>query len=375
MTDTAEQLPQAKRGWWLRPSFVVCVVLPTLIAALWFGVFASDVYVAESRFIVRGQDRATPTALGLLLNNAALNHGTPESSAAQSYLLSRDALGALNHDHAFAHAFARPGIARLDRFDPFGLTGSFEDLYAYYQQHVRVDTDTAVGITVLTVRAYTAADAHRFNAQLLQLAETTVNHIGERAHRDLITSSEREVIAARDAARDAGAALARFRNTAGVVDPEKQAPIQYALVSRLQDELIEARSDRRQLIAIAPQSTQIAAIDARISEIEARIAEQSGLAAGNRSKSLAAAGEVFQRLSLETEFANKRLAAAQAALESAQADAARKSSYVERIVEPGLPDRAMEPRRARAIGTTLIFSLIVWGVVTMLIAGIREHGS
>ena len=363
------------KAWFLAPLFLLCVVLPTLIAVLYFGVLASDVFVSESRFIVRGQDKATPTALGLLLNNAALNHGTPESTAAQSYLLSRDALGALNHGDAFARAYSRPTISRLDRFDGLGLGDGFEDLYKYYDGHVRVDTDSAVGITVLTVRAYSAVDAHAINEHLLQLAETTVNHMSARARGDLITSAGQEVYDAKATARAAGAALARYRNTVGVIDPEKQAPIQYELVSKLQDELIEARSDRRQLLVVAPQSAQIAALDARISEIEQRIAEQSGLAAGNRKKSLAAASEEYGRLTLDTDFAAKRLAAALASLETAENEAQHQSSYVERIVEPNFPDKAIEPRRARGIVTTLVFSLIVWGVATMLIAGIKEHGA
>ena len=363
------------KAWFLAPLFLLCVVLPTLIAVLYFGVLASDVFVSESRFIVRGQDKATPTALGLLLNNAVLNHGTPESTAAQSYLLSRDALGALNHGDAFARAYSRPTISRLDRFDGLGLGDGFEDLYKYYDGHVRVDTDSAVGITVLTVRAYSAVDAHAINEHLLQLAETTVNHMSARARGDLITSAGQEVYDAKATARAAGAALARYRNTVGVIDPEKQAPIQYELVSKLQDELIEARSDRRQLLVVAPQSAQIAALDARISEIEQRIAEQSGLAAGNRKKSLAAASEEYGRLTLDTDFAAKRLAAALASLETAENEAQHQSSYVERIVEPNFPDKAIEPRRARGIVTTLVFSLIVWGVATMLIAGIKEHGA
>jgi capsular polysaccharide transport system permease protein len=181
MTDTSAQTHGPTQVWWLRPLFLICVALPTLIATLYFGVLASDVYLSESRFIVRGQDKASPTALGLLLNNAALSHGTPESSAAQSYLLSRDALGALNRGNAYARAYANPAISRFDRFDGLGFVGSFEDLYKYYEGHVRVDTDSTAGITVLTVRAYSATDALAINEHLLRLAETTVNRMSERA--------------------------------------------------------------------------------------------------------------------------------------------------------------------------------------------------
>ena len=81
----------------------------------------------------------------------------------------------------------------------------------------------------------------------------------------------------------------------------------------------------------------------------------------------------FQRLTLENEFAAKQLAAALASLEEAQNEARRKQAYVERIVQPNLPDAPMEPRRMRGILATLILSLLAYGILRMLLAGVREH--
>lgn len=361
------------RQWWQSRLFHACVVAPTLAAALWYGIFASDVYVSESRFVVRGPDRVPQGALGALLDGAAAARTTGEGYAAESYLTSRDALAALNAGGAYARAHAGTGLSQLDRFDPWHMAGSFEDLYRYYRAHVAVDSDATTGIVVLSVRSFSANNAQAFNARLLALAEASVNRMSARRRQDRIATALAEVAEARDAAREAGAALARYRNRAGVLDPEKQAPIQYELVARLQDELIEARSDRRQLASVAPQSPQLAALDARIGEVAHRLAEQQGLAAGNAHSSLAARGEVYARLALDADFAARRLSAALGALQTAEADAQAQSSYVERVVEPGRPDRAIEPQRVRAVLTTLIAALIVWGCAAMLIAGVREH--
>jgi len=37
------------------------------------------------------------------------------------------------------------------------------------------------------------------------------------------------------------------------------------------------------------------------------------------------------------------------------------------------PDKAMEPKRLRSVFTVFVFSLIVWGVVTLIVAAVREH--
>jgi capsular polysaccharide transport system permease protein len=62
-----------------------------------------------------------------------------------------------------------------------------------------------------------------------------------------------------------------------------------------------------------------------------------------------------------------------AELQSARSDAVRQQLYLERLVQPGLPDKAMEPRRIRSIFTVLAIGLIAWGVVSLILASVREH--
>ena len=61
---------------------------------------------------------------------------------------------------------------------------------------------------------------------------------------------EREAREAEFEARRASQALAAFRNTQGIVDPERQATVQLQLVSKLQDELIGARLQLQQIQAL-----------------------------------------------------------------------------------------------------------------------------
>jgi capsular polysaccharide transport system permease protein len=99
--------------------------------------------------------------------------------------------------------------------------------------------------------------------------------------------------------------------------------------------------------------------------------ENNKVAGGERS--LANKAAEYQRLQLERDFADKQLASTMATLEQARNDAVRKQLYLERIVQPSKPDKAMEPRRIRGVIATLLLGLVAWGVLTMLIAGVKEH--
>ena len=353
--------------------FLLTVFIPTLLATIYFGFIASDVYVSQSQFVVRSPDKPAATGLGVLLKSAGFSNAGDEIFATQDYVLSRDALRTLNRKNAVEVAYTRPGISVFNRFNPLGFGGTFEDLYDYYRGKVGIEQNAASSITTLSVKAFTAADAHRFNQQLLEQAEGVVNRLNRRGQSDLVTYAENEAKDAQLAGLQASQELARYRNLRGVIDPEQQAAVQLQMVSKLQDELIGARTQLSQLRSLAPENPQIPLLETRIAALTREIGGATGNVAGNR-RSLSAAAVHYQRLQLEREYADRRLTAALTSLQEARNEARRKQAYVERIVQPNLPDEAQEPRRFRGIFAVFALSMIIWAILTMLIAGIREHG-
>ena len=67
------------------------------------------------------------------------------------------------------------------------------------------------------------------------------------------------------------------------------------------------------------------------------------------------------------------LASALAGYESAMSEAQRQQVYLERIAQPSRPDRAQEPRRLRSVFITFLLGLVVYGIASMVLAGVREH--
>lgn len=353
--------------------FNLLVVAPTLIAVVYFGLLASDVYVSESNFVVRSPDRAAPTGIGAALAGATgLGGASDESFSAKAYVESRDALRAINRNDAFEEAYSKDSIWFGERFGAFGVNDSFEDLYKHYLNKVKVETEVTSSISTLTVRAYTAKDAHAFNERILRMAEGTINRMNERSREDLIKFALAEVEDAKEQSRQAGAALASFRNRNGVVDPEIQATATLEMISKLQDQLITARTRLRQLRQFTPQNPQIPSIASQIQTLEAEIKAQNTSLTGS-NKSLAANSAEYQRLFVENEFTDKQLAVALASLQEARNDARRQQVYVQRIAQPNLPDSPIEPRRLRSILATFALGLVAWGIASMLAAGIKEH--
>lgn len=355
------------------PLFLLTVVIPTIISFVYFEIGSSDVYISEAKFVVRSPEKPTGTGLGILLKSAGFSAAGDEMFAAQDYVVSRDALIALNHNNDFTKAYSSTDISVFDRFSTYFSGNSFEDLYKYYKKKITVNYDNASSIATLTVRAYSPRDALRFNERLLEIAEATVNRMNNRGRQDLVRYAVREADDAKRKATDAALALAKYRNREGVVDPEKQAEVQLQMVSKLQDELIATRTQLLELQSFTPQNPQIEVLRVRVNGLAKEIDRQLGQVAGG-GKSLAATAVQYQRLYLENEFASRQLAAAMASLEEARNEARRKQAYVERIVQPNLPDEALEPRRLRGVAATFALGLVAWAILKMLFVGIKEHG-
>ena len=350
--------------------FLLTVVAPTLLAALYFGLIASDIYISESRFIIRSPEKQTVTGIGAILQGAGLSRSQDDAYSVHDFILSRDALRQLNTQLKLDRSYGAGDF--LSRFPELDQDDSFEALHRYYQKQVSLQLDTISSISTLRVRSFDAAEAQIINQMLLEMSEILINQLNERSRQDMIRYAQAEVETAEEKALAATLAVSRYRTEKVVFDPEKQSALQLQQVGRLQEELIAAKSQLTQVRSLAPSNPQVPVLQRRVGILEAEIQKETAKVAGGE-RSLSNKAAEFERLALERAFADKQLATALASLEQARNEAQRKQLYLDRIVEPGRPDVAVEPRRLRNVAATLALGLVAWGVLTLLIAGVKEH--
>ncbi|CAD9226535.1 Capsule polysaccharide export inner-membrane protein CtrB [Burkholderia cenocepacia] len=306
-----------------------------------------------------------------LLQGTTFGKAQDDTYSVIDYIQSRDALRELNQHDYVVDAYSKRG----DLFSHFNrwLDNSFEALWKYYSQHiVSVDFDATSAITTLQVRAYTAEDAARINSTLLNISEHLVNRMNERAATDTVQFAQSQVDLATAKAKDAAAAMATYRNSHTVFDPDKQSALQLQQVTLLQNQMLASRTQLLQLLAISPQNPQIPVLKTNIAALETQIKDATSNVAGGKG-SLSDKAAVYARLQLDSQFADKQLASAMSALENARAEAQRKQLYLERLVQPNTPDVAIEPKRLKRIFEVFAVGMIVWGVLSLLLAGVREH--
>lgn len=354
--------------------FFLSAVVPTALVAAYHGLWSSDVYVSESRFVVRSPEKQAGSPLGLILRGAGFTRAQEEIVAVHEYILSRDALRALDDRIGLKGAYSAASVDRLSRFAGIDPDDSFEALHRYYVDKVGLTIDNSSSVATLTVRAFTARDAFEANRVLLEDSEELVNRLNERGRRDMVKYAEREVRLAEEQVRTAAAALSAFRNRQGVVDPERQAAGELQQIARLREELHATQVHLAQVRSVAPGNPQLGALETRRRALQQTIEGEADRLTGS-SRSLANKAADFQRHTLELEFASRQLASALASLEQSRNDAQRQQVYLERIASPSLPDRAQEPRRWRAVAATALLGLLFYALARLAVAGVNEHRS
>jgi len=361
---------------WLgrNPLFLATVVIPTTLAAIYFGLIASDIYISESRFMVRSPQKPVAAgALGTLLQGAGFARTLDDQYAVSDFILSRDALRELNDEMGLAKKFSDPNIDLANRFAALEWWDkSFEALHRYYQRRISLDLDSRSSITVLRVSAFTPQDAQNINRRLLAMSERLVNEMSERSREDIVRFAQNEVKAAEERAKAAALAVAAFRVDKSVVDPERQSAFQLQQLGKLQEELIATKTQIAQVRSVSPENFQIAPLVTRQAALQKEIDAELARIAG-RGGSLINKATGYMQVALEREFAEKQLATALTLLETARDEAQRQQLYLDEVVQPNLPDYPSEPRRLRSIAVVLLVGLVVWIILELLIAAVREH--
>ena len=366
---------KSKKSWLskISPLMWVTVIVPTLVSVVYFGVMASDRYTSQSSFVVRSpKSQSSLSGLGAILQGTGFTRAQDDIYTVQEYMRSRSSLEELRRSLPVREFYEAKGDV-FSRFNGFGFRGEEEAFYQYYRDQLNITFDAVSGISTLNVTAFDAAESQKINSALLKQGEALINQLNDRARSDTVRYAEEVVKVAEERVKEASQNLTDYRIENGVFDLKTQSEVQMGLVSKLQDELIVIQTQLDQVRAVTPENLQIPGLMAREKSLRKEISQQLRAISGSGKQSLSNQAADYQRVFLENQLAEQQLAAAITSLESAKAEADRQQLYLEVISSPNLPDLAHEPKRLYNIVATLIIGLMIFGIVSLLTASVREH--
>ncbi|MGR6981662.1 capsule biosynthesis protein [Testudinibacter sp. P27/CKL/0425] len=366
--------PKTPKSFWKKfnPFFWITVIIPTFCSVVYFTFWASDVYISESSFVVRSsRNQSSLSGFGALLQGIGFSRSQDDTYTVQEFMRSRNAVEKLEKTLPMRSFYEDQGDL-FSRFNPLGLSDEMESFYRYFQKRESVSLDSVSGIATLSIRAFDPENAQKINAELLTLGETLINRLNERARRDTIIFADQAVKEAEKQVTESATSLSQYRIQHGIFDLQAQSEVHLTLMSKLQDELISIQTQLDQVRVISPQNPQVKTLQTREKSIRAEMQQQLQTIFGG-SDSIANQTAEYQRLVLDNTLAQQQLTTAITTLQNAKSEADRQQLYLEVINQPSKPDLALEPYRIYNIFATLIIGLMLYGVLSLLLASVREH--
>jgi capsular polysaccharide transport system permease protein len=366
------------RGW-----FLLLVVLPTMLVGGYFYGVAADIYESEARFLVRNRNASNSGGMADMAGGAGASRlaaifptsrtGSEEARAVTSYVDSFAAIAALRQVADMVEFWRRPEADVVSRL--WWEQPQAEWLRWYYRRRVSMTLDPDTGVLILRAQAFRPDDAQRLVSQLLTLSEGLVNTLSQRTIADALRAAQEEVARAEARVVAAREAVIAFREREQAFDPQRSAAGAVDTIGRLDAALAQARADLQERRSfMRPDNPQVQLLQNRIAALQEQIATERGrVTRGGEALTLQVAG--FERLDLERQLADRQLASATASLETARAEAIRQQTFVVRVAEPHLPERAIYPRAAYNTLTVFVSLSVLFGIGWLLVVSAREHAN
>ena len=357
--------------------FGTFVVLPTALIAFYLFAIATDQWIAEAQFAVRGNvEPMEEVALGEF-TGLIQKHNSQDSFIVRDYIQSRPMVSAVETSLHVSKMFAHEDADLWARYDGSPLV---EELVRYWRRHVQVRIEALSGIITLQVRAFTPEDALAISRDVIARSETLVNDISRRAQGDMLAHAEADAEAAANRLRQSRVRMQEYRNRWGIIDPIKSATATLQTIELLRKDKMKAENDLRVLRGsnldeksrgIQVLVATVAATDAQMKELQDRLTTD-GLAT-NASRNLTQALLEYEVLMVEQTVAEKLNESAHLMVDRARVGASKQQIYLATFVPPTLPTYSLYPRRGYALGIAFFCFFAVWCSISLILAGINDQ--
>ena len=352
-------------------SFLIIVGLPTLISSIYFGFFASDLYVSETRFSVRTSGGAAPTGIGALLSSTGISGGSQDSLIVADYIRSQEIVNKLDEKLDLKGHYSADTLDIISRLEK---APTREDLRKYYLKRIQLVEESSGEIIILKTESPDPHYAKQLADTIVQFSEELVNTLSNRIESDSLRAARQEVEIAFEKVKKSDLALTGFRTTNTSINPAAETSALLGIVSGMEASLATAKAELSEKRAFMKESSagvktlrnKVAALNRQLEEEKKRLVSKDGEGMNRLISD-------YQPLALEQELAQQQYASALTSLELARVEAQRKKLYLVSFVKPGLPEKALKPERLLNVLTVFVYSFLAFSIGGLMWSALRDH--
>jgi len=348
----------------------IIFILAFIIIGSYILFIKSELYQSDSNVVIK--DLSNKTA-----NFGGFSFLLPSTSTAQdayiiqSYLESFDELNNLDKKFNLYKHYKSEEVDIVERLKPWSTK---EDFLKLYLKRLIFNYDQTTGIITLGFLHTNPQKAYEIVKQLINDANEQLNKYNKLIAQKQLKFLEKQVEENKKALDKAIKQLEEFQNSHTILDPTQTAEAKMTLLSNLEAQLIEKRAQYSELSQyMNEKSFELKRLRNEIANLKRTISKIKKALANPKNKSLNIYIFEFERLKSMVELNKELYKQSLLQLEQVKAEINKNSKLLLEVTHPYVPQGYKYPQKAKDIITLALVLLLLYGIVSLIQAIIKEH--
>lgn len=358
----------------IKPLALVIIVLPMLLAIVYYAFFASDRYVSSAQVVVRQAESSSQASIpGLALLMSSVDPVSREETLyLHEYIISHDMLQVLQEQLDWSAHFSgrwNDPLYWLPKDAPS------EEVLKFYQRLVQARYDETTGLLMVEVQALEPDFAEKVLELILQQSERFVNDISKGIAQDQLDFAKKELTEATERYEQSKEAMMQFQSSSNLLNAQATAEARSMIIADLEAEISKENTKLKNLLSsLGANTPQVRAQRTRIRSLEQQlVVENKRLVSEASGDKLNVVAAQYRMLEIDVGIAEEIYKTSVTIVENAKLEATKKIRSLIRVVQPNMPEEPIYPRRLYNLLTLFIALCLLYGITRFVLASIEDH--
>lgn len=354
--------------------YILGVILPFVVISIYSVFVQSHQFESRASIMVQTADPMASSLPSLEFGLLDLGGGGSEKQDAAlitSFIQSRRLFDELNESHKLVDHWRDRSV---DWWSRLPSVADQDEKLNYYHGMVAVKAEPDSGIMHLTVRAYSGEFAQQVLADIVSRSESFINKVSNDLAQTQVKFAEGELVKAHDRVKDAANNLITFQGKSDTLSPQAEAEASLQILGALQARKTALETELSTLRSyLQDNAPDVVATANRIQATQDQIERERKRQTGTTNEGLNRLLADYKEAELTAELSADLYKVGLQTLETARLEASRKGKFLVEIDPPNLPDEPRFPDSERDIMLAALALNILYFLVTLIGAAVREH--
>lgn len=350
--------------------FALVFLLPLTVIAIYQLRYATDRYHSEAIILVT-EDQSTSQSLDLSTLGLPVVAGNKDALTLVTFVSSLDMTNFLEKKLQVRQHFSDPKIDWFTRFDPARPAEQFHDYLANY---VWVEYDEVSQLITVHAESFDRQYSQDIVNAILARSQDFVDKLNAGITEEQMQFFEKQLQSSEVRLKEAKNELLKFQRENKLFSTDVEATMVNTNIGALEKLLLDKQGElNTRRSELNENSPVIQVLRAEINTIQQQLKQEKERLTGASTAAVSELDARFREIQFNIEFISNIYKSNLAQLEQARLEAVQRLKYLVVVTAPSLADASLYPDRVYIIGTTILILIMIYFVVSLLVAIVREH--